>query len=152
MLLEHFCNTSEDRFWGIFKALNTWNNKSTVPRLTTKSVSGSITVLVTAATAASCFPRNRLLSSRSQSGSLRRLRRGGGYYVNLPVVDNWAMYGAINTTWTKLRIVGARGLKGARLREQAVEVRRGSARLIRTQRTIISKATSLAPHRHASPG
>jgi len=31
---------------------------------------------------------------------------GGGYYVNLPVVDNWAMYGAINTTWTKLRIVG----------------------------------------------
>jgi len=31
---------------------------------------------------------------------------GGRYYINLPVIDNWAMYGMMNTTWTKLRILG----------------------------------------------
>lgn len=29
----------------------------------------------------------------------------GKYYVNLPSTDNWSMFGALRTTWTKLRIL-----------------------------------------------
>mmetsp|Transcript_56498 Transcript_56498/g.145479 ORF Transcript_56498/g.145479 Transcript_56498/m.145479 type:complete len:461 (-) Transcript_56498:248-1630(-) len=41
---------------------------------------------------------------------------GGQYYINLPIIDNWSMYGSLNTTWTKLRIVGMPHLGDGSLR------------------------------------